>query len=123
LRDGRVLVGAGSYVEARVTVRLKESQLQGMVEEMAAIFGWTVCHIFPLRTQHGWRTPTTVKGFPDLLLWKPGRFLVRELKAAHGRLSPEQEKVLADLEAAGLDVGVWKPADLDSGRIQAELAS
>ncbi len=51
----------------------------------------------------------------------PGGVLFRELKSAKGVLSPEQKVWLAALTAAGADAGVWKPADLASGRIEAEL--
>jgi hypothetical protein len=52
-----------------------------------------------------------VPGWPDLVLWRAGQFLVAELKSARGRLRPEQRDVLATLAAAGVDARVWRPAD------------
>lgn len=53
-------------------------------------------------------------GFPDLVIVLPGRgVLWRELKTARGRLSREQQVWLAQLQAAGQDAKVWRPADWD----------
>jgi hypothetical protein len=55
------------------------------------------------------------KGSADILGCLPGgRFLAVEVKAAHGRLSPEQREFLADIKAlGGLAVMVrgWKELD------------
>lgn len=53
------------------------------------------------------------KGFPDLVLVKPPRIIFAELKAPNGRISPEQAQWHDALRACGLNVYVWKPADMD----------
>jgi hypothetical protein len=58
-------------------------------------------------------------GFPDLVLVKDGRVLVRELKSDEGRVREEQEAWLDALAAAGIDTGVWRPRDID--RVMTEL--
>lgn len=62
-------------------------------------------------------------GFPDLVLvnTRTGRVLWRELKTNKGRVSPDQQAWLDGLTAVGMDACVWRPNDLDSGRILAEL--
>jgi hypothetical protein len=60
-------------------------------------------------------------GWPDWTIIG-SRVIFRELKAEKGYLSPVQKLVVAHLQAVGADVAVWKPRDLYSGRIAAELA-
>jgi hypothetical protein len=60
-------------------------------------------------------------GFPDLVIIGPHGARFRELKKADGKVSAEQAGVGARMCAAGLDWGVWWPADLFSGRIKDEL--
>jgi len=54
-------------------------------------------------------------GWPDLTLMRrrDGRVLFRELKTDTGRVSDRQRAVLDLMAACGLDVAVWRPADLD----------
>lgn len=49
-----------------------------------------------------------------------GRVMFRELKVK-ARVTPGQQEALDQLRAAGADADVWRPADLESGRIEAEL--
>lgn len=96
---------------------MSEAEWQQQVLELAALCGWRVNHHRPTPAGRGrdrWTTATTVVGFPDLLLFRPGALLFRELKTDKGRLSPEQRAVLAELEAAGANVGVWRPKDWDA---------
>lgn len=61
-------------------------------------------------------------GFPDWTIM--GAWVMfRELKTEEGVLSPAQKAVIAQLESIGADVDVWRPRDLFSGRIAAELAA
>lgn len=59
------------------------------------IFGYVVEHTYPLRTQHGWRTGSTLKGKPDLIAVRPPRLLAIECKTDKGRLDPDQRAVLS----------------------------
>jgi hypothetical protein len=53
-----------------------------------------------------------VTGWPDITLWHPERgFMLVELKSQNGKIRPEQSEVLASLEAAGVEVHVWRPSD------------
>jgi VRR-NUC domain len=61
-------------------------------------------------------------GFPDWVIVGPNGILFRELKGEQTRVSRQQLQWLAALAKVGQDVAVWRPADLYSGRIAAELA-
>ena len=47
-------------------------------------------------------------------MFRPGRFLLVELKAEKGKLSPSQETIIADLRAARVEVHVFRPSDFDA---------
>lgn len=60
-------------------------------------------------------TATNVKGWPDLFLWHPlNGFAALELKVGKDKASPEQLAVLAELQAAGAQVGVVYPKDWEA---------
>lgn len=59
-------------------------------------------------------------GFPDLVIVGNHGVLYRELKAAKGRVRPEQATWLSRLQLAGADADVWRPADM-TRRIPREL--
>ncbi|MEU9022328.1 hypothetical protein [Actinomadura sp. NPDC048394] len=60
------------------------------------------------------------RGLPDWVIIG-GHVLWRELKSATGGLRPEQWTIGHALLQAGQDWAVWRPRDLASGRIAAEL--
>jgi len=60
-------------------------------------------------------------GFPDLVI--AGRWVKYvELKRQKENPTRAQREWIAALEAAGADVGVWRPADWLDGRVRWELA-
>jgi hypothetical protein len=98
---------------------IKEDDWQTDCIRLAHIFGWKVAHFRPARTSQGWRTPVQAdgKGFPDLVLVRE-RVIFAELKADSGKLSDDQQRWLDWLHAAGAEVHVWRPRDLEAvGRI------
>lgn len=112
----------------RADRKVTGAELQGMVGELGALFGWAWIHIRPAQTSHGWRTPVEGplgKGWPDMVLVNATRqrTLAIEIKReVDDALSPDQRYVHGVLEAAGWTVRVWRPSDLTSGAIQAELS-
>lgn len=100
---------------------IDEATLQAQVVELAHMVGWRTNHVRRTRGRGGaWTTSTSVTGWPDLTLWHPERgFMFVELKSQKGQLRPEQADVLASLEAAGVEVHVWRPSDWAA--IQARL--
>jgi hypothetical protein len=105
-------VGTASPV-VRQRGAVSERELQQCVIRLAALLGWSHFHPYDSRRSN--------PGWPDLAIWRPGRFLLRELKSARGRVSRDQQVVIAGLEAAGVDVGVWWPVDWLDGTIEREL--
>ncbi|MEV8180315.1 VRR-NUC domain-containing protein [Specibacter sp. NPDC078692] len=92
---------------------MSEKVFQVHVERLARSLGWSIYHTHDSRRSQ--------PGYPDLHLWHPGHGqLFRELKTMKGKQSVEQLAVEKTLRAAGADVDVWRPSDLD-GRILDEL--
>lgn len=84
---------------------LTEKEFQKQVVDLAKAFGY--------RCYHPWLSIRSERGWPDLALFKPGRFLLAELKTDKGKLTTSQEGMIADLQAAGIEVHVWRPRDFD----------
>lgn len=80
-----------------------EAQFLGWVRDLARWCHW--------RTYHTLRSRGSEPGFPDLVLLRPPRMVVAELKALRGRVSRYQREWLEAFEAAGAEVYTWRPAD------------
>lgn len=98
---------------------LSEAEFRGQVDDLARIYGWESMHVDPLRGHGGiWRTPThgsLGKGWPDTVYAHPSRqrVLFVEFKKELGDTSSDQDYVLAVLRAAGQEVYVWRPSDIE----------
>jgi hypothetical protein len=91
-----------------------EAEFQEQVAQLAGIAGWQHLHVRrTIGRGRKWTTSTNLAGWPDLLLWKPGRVVAAELKSDKGKTTPEQDAVLASLAAAGVETFVWRPSDWD----------
>lgn len=96
---------------------MNEADFQRQVTDLATILGWEWVHFRPARTAHGWATPVSGplgKGWPDLILVKPGRRIAAELKADKGHAAGDQLVVLNALAAAGFETHVWWPKDIEA---------
>lgn len=91
---------------------MSEQALQQAVIQLARLLGIEWYHTHDSRRSR--------KGFPDLVLCG-SRLLYRELKTQVGKLTTEQEQWGARLKRAGQSWDVWRPDDLQSGRILDEL--
>jgi len=60
------------------------------------------------------------RGWPDLVIVGPQGVLFRELKSEDGRASRAQLRYIRQLRELW-DAALWRPEDLDSGRIAREL--
>lgn len=90
-----------------------ETQFQKSVTDLADRLGIWWYHAYqPLRDK---------AGFPDLVLVGPKGVLFRELKDATRKPSDKQIDVGKRLTVAGADFAIWRPADMQSGRILREL--
>jgi len=96
---------------------LTESDWQGQVFELARLYGYSYVHFRAARTTRGWRVPVEGplgKGWPDIVLFRPGRTVYAELKRETGNeCSPDQLWVHEQIRAAGNECYVWKPSDLN----------
>lgn len=85
---------------------LTEKDLARNVKDLAALFGW--------HRYHTHRSDFSPAGFPDETLARPPRLIFAELKSPTGKLSPAQQEWLDTLnQIPGIEVYVWRPADLD----------
>jgi hypothetical protein len=94
-----------------------EREFQRAVVELARLMGWRVHHTRPALTQRGrWLTPIQGDaGFPDLVLCRPPRLILAELKRVGGKPTVEQQAWLHALAScAGVECYLWTPADWDS---------
>lgn len=93
---------------------LTERAFQRQVTDLAELRGWEYVHFRPARTADSWRTPvqgSLGRGWPDLVLARGSEVLAVELKSDRAKPTPEQTRVLAVLEGAGIRCAVWRPAD------------
>jgi hypothetical protein len=108
---------------------------------LAVIYGWEHVHFRAAMTKHGFRVPgsgSMAEGWPDLVLVRPRdrRLVFAELKREGQKPTPAQERVLLwllSLQATDahelnrlsaiptVEVHVWRPSDLSSGRIEEVL--
>ncbi len=79
-----------------------------------------ICRLLGIEWYHTYDSRRSKKGFPDLVLCG-SRLLYRELKTQVGKVTAEQEKWGTRLKCAGQSWDVWRPGDLESGRILREL--
>ena len=92
----------------------REKDFQRAVIDLARLTGWRVHHTRPALTQRGrWLTPIQGDaGFPDLVLCRPPRLILAELKRNGARPTPAQRGWLEALQAcAGVECYLWTPAD------------
>lgn len=93
---------------------MTEAEFQAQVVELATITGWRHLHVRrTIGRGRKWTTSTNLAGWPDLLLWRPGRIIAVELKTDVGKVTDDQEDVLRSLSDAGVEAFVWRPADWD----------
>lgn len=87
---------------------MAEAQFLAAVRQLAQLCGWRVYHTHDSRRSE--------PGFPDLAMVHPGqkRIVFAELKTATGRTTAEQDAWLVDLDAAGAEAYLWRPADLQT---------
>ncbi len=84
---------------------MTEDELQQMIVDAALTHGWQVFHDNDSRQNRA--------GFPDLVLCRPPKVLIFELKSAKGRIRPEQAEWLDALaECDTISTGLVRPADL-----------
>lgn len=85
---------------------MTEREIQREITNAAETYGWNWYHANqPLRDR---------AGFPDLVLIRPPKLLICELKSKRGRVSPQQAEWIEDLTACGVDARIVRPDDLEA---------
>ena len=95
----------------------REKDFQQAVIDLARFMGWRVFHARPALTRRGrWLTPIQGDaGFPDLVLCRPPRLIIAELKRNGARPTPAQRGWLDALHAcAGVECYLWTPSDWEA---------
>lgn len=72
---------------------ISEKAFQAQVIRLAELNGWTLIY-------HTHDSRRSAKGFPDLVICRPGRIIFAELKRQRGKVSAEQQQWLEALWAA-----------------------
>lgn len=88
-------------------VGLSEKAFQARVLALAKANGWDAYHTHDSRR--------SAPGYPDLVIAKPGRMLVAELKVGRNKTTAAQERWLALYESIpGVRVFRWRPEDWET---------
>jgi hypothetical protein len=93
--------------------RINEHELEDAIRRQCLARGILRFHVRDARGM--------TRGFPDDVLIGARGLLWRELKSEYGMLTPDQRTVRNALRALGQDWALWRPADLQNGRIAREL--
>lgn len=81
---------------------MTERNFQNSVVSIAKMYGWLVFHDYDSRRS----TP----GFPDLVMVRPPRVVVVEIKVG-AQVTSQQHEWLELLAACGVEAYVWYPSD------------
>ena len=108
LADLRAFCGANAAlpdaIEPPPAEDCDEATFQARVIALAKSRNWIAYHTHDSRRSE--------KGWPDLVLCRPPRLLIWELKSATGTVKPAQKKWLALLyRCDGVEAGVYWPRD------------
>lgn len=104
-----------TVTQEQIAAKMPERALQENIRSLALQLG--------IRYYHTHNSRHSPAGFPDCVLLCPPRSMFRELKRQGNQLTAPQVAWLTDLTHCGYDVGVWRPIDWISGRIQRELVA
>lgn len=89
---------------------MREDDFQQQVVDLAGAYGFSLIY-------HTYDSRHSAKGFLDLVLAKEPprapRIIYAELKVGRRQATPEQQRWIAALHAAGQEVYVWRPDDFD----------
>lgn len=80
-----------------------EKAFRQQVLELAQLYGW--------RCYWTWTSIHSPAGFPDLVLVRPPRLVIAELKTETGKLTAAQETWLVELAQTSVETAVWHPSD------------
>lgn len=98
---------------------MTEDQLLSAIVQMAHVYRWLAYHV---RNSRRGIVQGDV-GFPDLIMARPPRLIVAELKDGKPRSMPTmmQAEWLDELRGCGAEAYLWRPIDWLKGDIQRVL--
>ena len=83
---------------------ISEKDFMESIVQLARNTGWMVYHPYDSRRSE--------PGFPDLVMTKPKRLVIAEIKTEKGKTTPAQDQWLSTLRTArGVKVKLWRPSD------------
>ena len=94
---------------------MREASLQKAVTDL--------CDLLRLKWYHANLPVRDKRGWPDLTIGGRHGTIFRELKKQDGTVTADQAEWGALFAIAGISWDVWRPSDLQSGRILRELES
>ena len=83
-----------------------EAQFLNQVRSLARILGWF--------TYHPQLSKWSERGFPDITMVRGNRLVFAELKNEKGKTTVFQDEWLERLGQTGVEVYLWRPADLEA---------
>lgn len=87
--------------------KVTEAQFLRQVRDLSRMLGWSTFHPFLSKWSE--------RGWPDIVLCRPPRLILAELKSDRGTLTADQERWQELLRACpGVEVAVWRPVDLQA---------
>lgn len=105
--DGRKRKAPAPDARTMLLAHVSESEFREYVRGVAKRHGWLYYWT--------WRSDHSPAGFPDLVLARPPRLIVSELKAEGGIVSAAQRRWLAALEGCdGVEAYLWRPGDWEA---------
>jgi len=93
-----------------------EKDFGHQVEHLLSLFRWRPYHHAPAYRPSGGYSDSFhgMKGLPAYIAVRRGRLVFAELKNERGRLTPDQNEWLDNLQQVpAIEVYVWRPADLE----------
>lgn len=93
---------------------IAEAELQRTVQAMLTATGWLWYHAPDNRPGRAGHVQNVKAGFPDLIAVRGARTIFLELKRETGTTTPEQKTWIAALLAAGHEVHVIRPSDIEN---------
>ena len=86
---------------------LREKDLREQIRDLCKVMGW--------KFYFTWTSIHSPRGLPDLVLCKPPRLIMAELKTEKGQVSPHQQAWLDALSGCpSVEVYLWRPSDIES---------
>ena len=104
--------GSAKNIARNVATAMTEKQWLARLIQLAREDGWITNHVCDQRAY----ARRTTRGWPDLECLRE-RLIFIEAKRENGKVSADQQRIIALLKAAGQEVYVWRPSDEDQARV------